>query len=125
MRTFPELFRPSVSFYSNYGVGVGRGWKAEELRLKSFKDIHTLWYVLLRERNLLATQKEEARRMGVQDSQQVNGKKVYHVRFPFLPTSVPSLIDLASLSVLLVGSKIYGAHQTSPQRASSCIREGL
>lgn len=110
MRTFPELFRPSVSFYSNYGVGVGRGWKAEELRLKSFKDIHTLWYVLLRERNLLATQKEEARRMGVQDSQQVNGKKVYYVRFPFLPTSVPSLIDLASLSVLLVGSKIYGAH---------------
>ena len=110
VRTFPELFRPSVSFYSNYGVGVGRGWKAEELRLKSFKDIHTLWYVLLRERNLLATQKEEARRMGVQDSQQVNGKKVYYVRFPFLPTSVPSLIDLASLSVLLVGSKIYGAH---------------
>ncbi|KAG8728912.1 54S ribosomal protein L4 mitochondrial, partial [Ceratobasidium sp. 423] len=31
----------------------------------SFKDLHTLWYVLARERNLLATQAAEARRIGV------------------------------------------------------------
>ncbi|CCM03529.1 uncharacterized protein FIBRA_05663 [Fibroporia radiculosa] len=40
----------------------GRSWKAVELRRKSFKDLHTLWYVLMRERNLLVTQNEEARR---------------------------------------------------------------
>ncbi|KAG7444707.1 MRP-L47-domain-containing protein [Guyanagaster necrorhizus] len=43
----------------------GRAWKASELRLKSFTDLHTLWYILLREQNLLATQTEEVRRAGI------------------------------------------------------------
>ncbi|KAG6906615.1 hypothetical protein DXG01_012933 [Tephrocybe rancida] len=60
---------------------TGESWKASELRLKSFKDLHTLWYILLRERNLLATQKEEARRLGVSDpSSQVSTNRVYHTR---------------------------------------------
>ncbi|KIK52047.1 hypothetical protein GYMLUDRAFT_208245 [Collybiopsis luxurians FD-317 M1] len=45
-------------------IHSGRSWKASELRLKSFEDLHVLWYILLRERNLLATQQEEVRRLG-------------------------------------------------------------
>ncbi|KAG8754597.1 54S ribosomal protein L4 mitochondrial [Ceratobasidium sp. 428] len=45
----------------------GRSWLASELRRKSFKDLHTLWYVLARERNILATQEHEARRMEIDD----------------------------------------------------------
>ena len=66
---------------------TGRPWFASELRHKSFKDLHTLWYVCLREKNLLATQKEEARRMGVDNPDlQVSGEKVRNVRaYPLDP----------------------------------------
>ncbi|KAF8798950.1 MRP-L47-domain-containing protein, partial [Phlegmacium glaucopus] len=64
-----------------YQVLTGRPWFASELRNKSFKDLHTLWYVCLREKNLLATQKEEVRRMGVTNSElQVSGEKVRNCR---------------------------------------------
>nr|CAG4635720.1 EOG090X0DBE [Artemia franciscana] len=60
---FLEFFDDPKNFGAQE-VKVGRSWKVDELRLKSNVDLHKLWYILLKERNMLLTMehahKEEA-----------------------------------------------------------------
>ncbi|XP_020113215.1 39S ribosomal protein L47, mitochondrial [Ananas comosus] len=53
-----QFFEVDRSTDEEKPVIYGRGWKASELRFKSWDDLHKLWYVLLKEKNMLMTQRQ-------------------------------------------------------------------
>ncbi|XP_030897800.1 39S ribosomal protein L47, mitochondrial isoform X2 [Leptonychotes weddellii] len=46
-------------------VKSGASWTCQQLRNKSNEDLHKLWYVLLKERNMLLTLEQEAKRQSL------------------------------------------------------------
>jgi len=63
-----EFFPPGVYEGENLvdeNPVVGRKWSKHELRIKSNSDLHKLWYILLKERNMLKTMGQECKRLGI------------------------------------------------------------
>ncbi|KAL1976796.1 hypothetical protein VTN31DRAFT_3078 [Thermomyces dupontii] len=46
-----------------YDVAHGRAWEVQELREKSWEDLHCLWWVCVKERNRIATSNLERKRL--------------------------------------------------------------
>ncbi|XP_014479560.1 PREDICTED: 39S ribosomal protein L47, mitochondrial [Dinoponera quadriceps] len=56
-RDLMEFFE-NPEHWGKMEIKVGRSWRMEELRLKSNSDLHKLWFVLMKERNMLMTMEE-------------------------------------------------------------------
>uniref|UniRef100_A0A8C8CQP6 Large ribosomal subunit protein uL29m n=1 Tax=Oncorhynchus tshawytscha TaxID=74940 RepID=A0A8C8CQP6_ONCTS len=57
-------------------VKSGAPWIAKQLRTKSNEDVHKLWYVLLKEKNMLLTTEQESKRQRIQMPSPERLKKV-------------------------------------------------
>ncbi|WFC94185.1 54S ribosomal protein L4 mitochondrial [Malassezia brasiliensis] len=71
------LFVPQAVTEADLGKdNSSRSWLAPELRRKSSADLHNLWYVLLMERNRLATSWEEIKRNNAEGAAHMLGESL-------------------------------------------------
>ncbi|KAL7627433.1 54S ribosomal protein L4 mitochondrial [Parahypoxylon ruwenzoriense] len=58
----------------------GRGWSVEELRHKSWDDLHKLWWVCIKEQNRISTARKEKARMRLLSGDRETAERLRQVR---------------------------------------------
>ncbi|KAI0525913.1 mitochondrial 39-S ribosomal protein L47 (MRP-L47)-domain-containing protein [Xylaria bambusicola] len=94
----PAEYKPKIEVDPNHGlwdffytkdkplltpeetVEHGRGWTVEELRHKSWEDLHKLWWACVKEQNRLATAWREYKRLKLMNGEQEGEVRVGEVR---------------------------------------------
>ncbi|KAI2624369.1 MRP-L47-domain-containing protein [Hypoxylon sp. NC1633] len=62
------------------GTEHGRGWSVEELRHKSWEDLHKLWWVCIKEQNRIATARKEISRLKLKNGEEEFVERLGEVR---------------------------------------------
>ncbi|KAI1306866.1 mitochondrial 39-S ribosomal protein L47 (MRP-L47)-domain-containing protein [Xylaria venustula] len=94
----PAKYKPKVTVDPNHGLWdffyakdkllltpdeteeYGRAWTVEELRHKSWEDLHKLWWVCIKEQNRLATARKERSRLQLPDGAEEGAQRLDEVR---------------------------------------------
>ncbi|KAI1660813.1 MRP-L47-domain-containing protein [Daldinia decipiens] len=94
----PVDFKPDVKVDPNHGLWGffyskekllltpdedsehGRGWTVEELRHKSWEDLHKLWWVCVKEQNRIATARKEKARLKLKNGVETMEDRLSEVR---------------------------------------------
>lgn len=89
---------------------IGRSWSIQELREKSWEDLHCLWWVCVKERNRIATSNLERQRLKAGYGEWEASERDRTVSFSFLSESRPPYFLLpCKLALGLLGAQWLGS----------------